>query len=193
MREKLLAFICLTACFVQRVSAQMYVNVIPAEKVPVPYIGALLEAREFKDALGLHYYVATDVRTDKTDSLFVRRYTKTAAGFVLDWQIRDFSPYGITYETWLKIKDIDGDGVYETAFVYRVEGDVVAHGLMREKLILHYKNKKYAIRNTAHYGVDDDKATMDKSFDTLPKSVKAFVINMWNKEVGSSDIVQEIH
>jgi len=193
MPAKLFAFICLAVCSVQGLSAQMYVKEIPAETVPVPYAGSILEAREFKDALGLHYYIATDVRTDKADSLFVRCYTKTADGFVQDWQIRDFSPYGITYETRLKIKDIDGDGIYEIVFVYRVEGDVLNHGILGEKLLLHYKNKKYAIRNTAHYGIDDDKVTMDKAFDVLPKSVKAFAINMWNKEVGSSDIVQEIH
>jgi hypothetical protein len=193
MRLKLIVFICLAILSVRETSAQMYVKQITADKLPMPYTGQVLEAREFRDALGLHYYVATDVKSDKMDSLFVRCYTKTGEGYVQDWQIRDFSPYGITYETWLKITDVNKDGIYETAFAYRVEGDVLNHGMLTIKLMLHYKNIKYAIRNVAHYGSDDDQVTMDKSFDTLPKSVKAFAINMWNNEISKGDMVKLIN
>jgi len=186
-------FIYLVVFSVQHVCAQRYVKKISADKIPVPYAGTVLEAYEYKDVAGLHYYIATDVRTDKMDSLFVRCYTKTDTGFRKDWQIRDFSAYGITYETLLKITDINNDGVYETVFAYRVEGDVLNHGTLTIKLLLHYKNQKYAIRNFTYYGSDENKLEMDQSFNAIPKQVKAFAINMWNKEVAAGDLVKLIN
>jgi len=193
MLFKRVLLICLVVFSMQCVSAQLYVKKITAEKIPVPYAGKVLEAYEYSDAAGLHYYLATDVKTNKMDSLFVRCYTKTDTGFRQDWQIRDFSPYGITYETWLRITDIDKDGIYETVFAYRVEGDVLKHGDLVIKLILHYKNQKFAIRNWTHYGNDENKLTMDQSFNTLPKQVKAFAVNLWNKEIAAGDLVKHIN
>lgn len=50
------------------------------------------------------------------------------------------------------------------------------------KLLLHYKNKKYALRaHVPDLDGDEYDVQLDKTFDTLPKSVKQYVIDFWNK------------
>jgi hypothetical protein len=169
-----------------------YVKQITAERLPVPYKGKVLEAYEYRDDAGLHYYVATEEASDKSDSLFIACYTKIASGFARDWQMKDFSPYGVTYLTFTKIMDIDSDGIDEVISTYRVEGDILKKGILAFKLILHYKDKKYAIRNISHYGDDLGEVTMDKTFDTLPKSVRSYTVDLWNNEILKSFIVKPI-
>jgi len=173
---------CLSFFLFHRTDAQMSVQNIAHLIIPVSYKGQLIDAYELEDRAGRHIFLATHIRSNKADSLFVRYFTLVNGTFVQDWQIKDFSRYGlVTLFTVTKFADIDGDGVFETLFAYRLEGDMLNKGILTIKAMLFYTNKKYAIRGQAHYGSNDPgTAVMDSEFDTIPLAIKKYAIRFWN-------------
>ena len=187
MRYKFILLICILIFSLQKSLAQMYLKDIPKSKIPVPHTGDVYNAFEFKDAAGLHFYLVT--QTDKEKNLFGTCYTQVNGNYIKDWEIKDYSSLAVDFMDYTKIVDIDKDGIYETIFVYRLPTENNHnYGGYTWKLMLHYKNKKYALRaHVPDLDGDEYDATLDKSFDTLPKSVKKYVIDYWNKIAEEQD------
>jgi len=188
MRYEFVVLFCLTCLSLQKVAGQMYVKTIQANDtvpakapIPVKYEGAVQECYEYKDAAGLHLLLATATGGGKNFLCTV--YTQVNGNYVQDWQIKDYSGLEVGMaDDYTKIVDIDKDGIYESIIVYQYPTENNKYGGTTWKLLLHYKNKKYAIR--AHQkdsDYDDSGTTMDESFNTLPKSVKKYVVQYWNK------------
>ncbi len=182
MRFRITLVACLIGCFF-RVSAQTSVQNIAHLTILVPFKGFITDAYEIQDAAGLHVFVASQEKKGKTDSLFVKYFTKVNNEWRLDWQIKDFSVgAAVNVFTVTKFADIDGDNVFETLFAYEVGGgDMSAGNIVTRKAMLFYKNKKYAIRGSFKVGdADKGDVQMDKDFDTIPKPVKKYAIGYWN-------------
>ena len=166
-----------------KVNAQVTAKDILHDKIPVPYTGKLIDAYQFNDKVGQHIYLVTKFEEDKPVhkvSIFGFGYTRVNGSFVKDWEIRDFSDDDVLlHYPFTRIADIDKDGVYETIFVYTLDPN---SGLGANwKVMLHYKNKKYVLR--VHIPeLDNDEYTevYDKSFDTIPPSIKKYVVALWN-------------
>jgi hypothetical protein len=168
--------------------AQLSINTIqandtvpPKAPIPVKYEGLVQECYEYKDAAGQHLLLATATGGGK--NFFCTAYTQVNGNYVQDWQIKDYSSLAVAMaDDYTKIVDIDKDGIYETIFIYEYPEEKSKYGGTNWKLMLHYKNKKYAVRaHEPDSDYDEPDLTMDKSFDTLPKSVKAYVRNYWDK------------
>jgi len=188
MRYKLGVLLFLACLSLQKAAAQMYVKTIQANDtvpakapIPVKYEGAVQECYEYKDATGPHLLLATATGGGK--NFLCTAYTLVNGNYVQDWQIKDYSSLEVAMaDDYTKIADIDGDGIYETIIVYEYPTENNKYGGTTWKMLLHYKNKKYAIR--AHQkdsDYDEESLTMDPSFDTLPKSVKKYAMQYWNK------------
>jgi hypothetical protein len=180
MFNKFTILFFLALLFSQLSNAQTYVKEILHAKIPVPYTGKLIDAYEFKDAAGLHLYILTKTEETSKVSIFGFGYTQRNGVFVKDWEIRDFSDLGILLRyTYTKIIDIDRDGLLESIFVYQIDPDAGEGSTW--KMMVHYKNEKYVFR--VHVPeLDDDAYSVkwDKNFETLPKSVRKYLIDYWN-------------
>lgn len=169
--------------------AQMSVNVIqandsvpPKKPIPIKFEGKAQECYEYKDAAGQHLFLATT--TGKGKNFFGTVYTLVNGTYVQDWQIKDYGEISVDMaDACTKFVDIDKDGVYETIFVYSYWTEKPKEKFVGTtwKLMLHYKNKKYAVRAyEPDSDFDEPELVMDKSFDTLPKAVKVYVTDYWD-------------
>lgn len=183
MRYLFASLLCLLMLCCRQGKSQPYVKEILHSKVPVPYTGKLIDAYEFNDKAGLHLYLVTKIEEDKPAhkvSIFGFGYTQVNGSFVKDWEIRDFSDDDVLlHYPFTRIVDIDKDGIYETVFVYTLDPN---DGMGENwKVMLHYKNKKYVLRvHIPELDEDEYKEVFDKSFDTIPPSIKKYILNLWN-------------
>ncbi|MES2109994.1 MAG: hypothetical protein V4577_14640 [Bacteroidota bacterium] len=189
MKKLFFVLIAAVTIAVQYSYAQMSVNVIqandsvaPQKPISIKFEGKVQECYEYKDAAGQHLFLAT--ATGKGKNFFCTAYTMVNGAYVQDWQIKDYAEITVDMsDNCTKFVDIDKDGVYETIFVYSYWTEKPKEKFVGTtwKLMLHYKNKKYAIRAYEPDSDDDEpELMMDKSFDTLPKAVKAYVIQYWD-------------
>jgi hypothetical protein len=183
MRCKILPLICFTFFGFTQVDAQMSVQNIAHDKIPVNYKGELDDAYKIEDKGGVHIFVASHMQAGNVDSLFVKYFTQSSNNWKEDWQIKDFSnKVAASLYTVTKFADIDGNGVFETLFAYEVAEDFAPGSIMTRKVMLFYKDRKYAIRGQFHEGADDSgTVVMDKDFDTIPFAVKKYTIGYWNE------------
>lgn len=108
------------------------------------------------------------------------KYKKNNGSWELKWEINDFGYEVLLHFKYTKIIDIDKDGYAETLFCYQVDET-------KWKIMLHYKDKKYAVRSFIPQ-LDNDKykCQFDDSFKTVPQSINNYVKSYWgdiiNKE-----------
>jgi hypothetical protein len=160
--------------------AQESVKEILHEKIPVEYTGKPIDAYEFKDAGGLHIYLISKLEDSTRITIFGYGYTLVNGHFILDWKITDCSGDNVLLSyPYTKIVDIDNDGLMESIFVYQLDPN---DGMgSTYKVMLHYKNKKYVLRvHIPQLDEDEYIETYDKSFDTLPRSIKKYIAAYWN-------------
>jgi len=169
--------------FLQTSRAQMYVKNILHDKIPVAYTGKVIDAYEYQDKAGLHIYLVTKIQQDKPlykVSIFGFAYTSVNGVFVKDWEIKDFSDDDVLlYYEHTKIEDADKDGIYETVFVYELDPNMGDGS--NWKVMIHYKNTKAVLRaHIPELDSDSYTETMDKSFDSMPASIKKFTKSVWD-------------
>jgi hypothetical protein len=117
--------------------------------------------------------------------IYAYKYTYMNGEYIKQWEIKEFNPSILVTVNFLgrpEVLDIDKDGIAETIFMYEVAPD----GLdpITVKLMLHYKNKKYAIRGEVpQQSSDKSRMKIDPSFDLLPAPVKSYAIEYWNRTV----------
>lgn len=160
--------------------AQSYVKEILHQQIPVEYTGKPIDAFEFRDAGGTHIYLVSKVTDSIKITIYGYGYTLVSGKYLLDWKIMDFSGDDVLlHYPYTKIVDIDKDGLMESVFVYEVDPN---NGMgSTYKVMLHYKNKKYALRvHIPQLDDDEYKEAYDKSFSTLPPVVKKYIAAYWN-------------
>jgi hypothetical protein len=190
MNKLLLVLVTAVTIIAQQSYAQMYVKIIQANDtvpakapIPVKFEGKVQECYEYKDAAGQHLLLATV--TGEGKNFFCTAYTMANGAYTQDWQIKDFAESEIGMaDDYSKFVDIDKDGIYETIIVYTYWTEKPKQKFVGAtwKLLLNYKNKKYAVRAyEPDSDYDEPELKMDKSFDELPKAVKAYVTRYWDK------------
>lgn len=142
-------------------------------QIQVPYEGKVIDAYEMQDADGLHIFLVTKLISERTE---IRgfKFSKSVSGYIKVWEIKDRGEEIAFHFPYTKIIDIDKDGRLETIFVYQINPDY-AEG-SNWKVILHHKDKKYALR--AHVPeLDYDNYSV--SIDAAPIFIKNALRNHW--------------
>lgn len=173
-------------------AAQVSFKELPVSKDLPDYVGDAIKAYEIVDKGGHWVLVFSKLETGKIgengyqSEFHAYRYLEDHGGYLLKWEIKDFggnalcSPYFDPKN--LAIADIDKDGSAETIFLYQISCDGLDPAVT--KLMLHYKNTKYAIRGEVPQEEGGRPVKkMDKSFDTLPPAVKKYTSNFWDETV----------
>lgn len=163
-------------------------NTIPEN---IQFVGQPVDIQEVTDASGKHILILSKLE-EKTlgergykSEIYASKYTYTNGAYIKQWEVKEFNPsilVAVNFLGKIEVVDIDKDGAAETIFMY----EVVPDGLdpITVKLMLHYKNKKYAIRGEIpQQSSDKSRMKIDPSFDLLPASVKTYAIEYWNRTV----------
>lgn len=166
----------------------------------------------FSDRLGVHHVVVTEteiVEKETEDGVETRskwlygyhftrqpEQSEDASSWKLLWRTQDFVrecelDLVLSYVPQsLAISDVDGDGIQESRFAYRLGcfGDLSPLTL---KLLFHEGKQKLAVRGTTRVEVGlDEKGrsvrqggerTFDPAFAKAPKGLKAFAEREWER------------
>lgn len=166
--------------------AYQQLTVLKPNEVDLGYTGKLIKAYECWDKEGVHLYVASGLQTRKFgDSgfhteLHFYKATNDHGGLINRWEARDMGE-GLVEASFRQflVKDVDGDSISEAFISYELNGD----GLDPDtrKVLVFYKNKKYAIRGRiAKQEEDQTTRSTDFDFDTLPVAVRKQALQMWD-------------
>ena len=147
--------------------------------------GQISQAWACTDKAGEHWVVASKLplgdHEHKVQLLFAQ-FTRTASGWKKNWQARDFLPAQTKAASaeMIVIKDTDGDGLAEVFLAYALTGQAAAQG--EGKLLVYYKDKKYAIRGAiAQTANDFGSRKIEPDFLTLPQPVQHQALQLWDK------------
>lgn len=153
----------------------------------------IFKAYHFTDKSGSFYLLLTerikqkeDV-TNQNDSIAAFCIKKSNDDFTLLWQMKDFRLLKTSSGTaenaiwfWSKyiyLQDINGDGFIEPLLVYGTSGiNGIEDG--RIKILLYYKNTKYAIRHQNGVLDFERNTQVDAAFYQLPQLVQNFVLDV---------------
>jgi hypothetical protein len=161
-----------------------------------PLEGQAVQAIACKDAEGEHLFIESRAQPEpvrgKPQPQVLSFYKFTlGAGQTAQrrWQARDFLPMDDNARALsttsaradrFVVKDIDGDGLAEAFISYALPGRAGAGS--EGKLLVFYKDRKYAIRGAVAQGPDDFASrTVDPSFQTLPLSVQTYALTLWDQ------------
>jgi hypothetical protein len=148
--------------------------------------GKLTQAWACKDASGEHVVTASQQpASDKqlgTELMFVK-FSRNGTAWKKDWQARDYRPdsrlRSPTPELVI-LKDADGDGVLDVFIAYALPGPGAATD--EGKLLVFYKDRKYAIRGAIARTPDDfGSRQISPNFMTLPQPVQTEALKLWDK------------
>lgn len=107
----------------------------------------------------------------------------------LAWKIADFAENpcdaGQGLMSDIVVKDVDGDGIAESAFVYNVVGSCDVSPIPM-KLLMHSGRTKYAVRGTKRVSIGNGEFaggefTYDPAFDAAPPSYREFAAELWKQ------------
>jgi hypothetical protein len=156
-----------------------------ADRLGLSLDGQVRQAWSCRDAQGEHVVLTMQLPTaDGTHSQiqFVK-YSKVGSRWKRDWLARDFLPIASVSTPPVEIvllKDVDGDGVAETFVAYTLPGRVGEPDT--GKLLVYYKDRKYAIRGAVARTADDfGSQKVDEDFETLPAAVRAQAFQLWDR------------
>lgn len=179
------------------VSANLFGQTIPGIELRhlpkgITYSGNPVEVRSWKDISGEHHIIITENSSGSffsknwSSELIAQKWTTVKGRTSSKWKVRDFSTNSYSKVSYLKetltIEDVDGDGIYESSFLYGIIPDGMDPFAM--KLMMHIKDSKVAIRGTIPKTEDDLMAyemLPDSSFDKFDSRFKEFAIAKWRK------------
>lgn len=129
------------------------------------------------DASAKNIFVISKVNSGSNpDTMFFQKFTKINESWKLTQE------KAITYKGIISIwksrkafADADKDKQVDALFIYSLH-DVEMEKQLAVNLLLMYKNDSYTISETP-----DKKNTYSANFSNLPESVKAYVLEYWNK------------
>ena len=100
----------------------------------------------------------------------------------MKWEINDNGYEVLLHFKYTKIIDIDKDGIAETLFCYEVDET-------SWKIMLHYKDKKYAVRSyIPQLDYDKYKCQFDDGFNTISPTIKNYVKNYWSEIINKEGL-----
>jgi len=147
--------------------------------------GHVTQAWACKDASGDHVMMAARLASPDpqfaTQLSFVK-HTRTPSGWKKDWQARDFLAATNTpgAPEFMLIKDVDGDSLADVFIAYTLPGQDKATD--EGKLLVFYKDKKYAIRGVIARTPDDfGSRKVSDNFLALPQPIQAQALQLWDK------------
>lgn len=148
--------------------------------------GSLAQAWSCTDAGGEHVLtisrVASSDRGQGTQLLFVKR-TRTATGWRKAWQARDFVAEPMASAPGpelVMMKDVDSDGLADIFIAYALPRPTAASD--EGKLLIYYKDHKYAIRGAIARTPDDfGSRKLDPAFGTLPQPLQLQALKLWDQ------------
>jgi hypothetical protein len=156
------------------------------DRLNMPLEGEISQAWACKDNVGEHIVLAARQSAPEPlqgTQLQFSKYTKSASGWKRDWQARDFLLDGgnhISSSEIILLKDVDGDGQAEVFIAYSLPGR--AGEPDTGKLLVYYKDHKYAIRGAiARTPSDFGSRKMDAGFQALPAQIQAQALQLWDK------------
>ena len=126
--------------------------------------------------------------------IFGYHYTITPDTTRTLWTIRDFAnnwcDEGAGLVSSVVVRDLNGDGIAENAFVYNVQGSCDVSPIPY-KLMLHSNERKYAVRGNNKVMADMEpgaeanggEKNFDAAFDTAPPEFRALADSLWNATV----------
>lgn len=188
-----LALVLVAPCLLAGPAMACSMRTVAADKVTVPVEGRIVQAFSCKDLDGDHLFVETRHQPAGTGrsspvELSFYKFTMAATGYTRRWQARDFAsvdeypglrPHRPPRVDRFVTRDVDGDGLAEAFVSYTLPGQ----GMNPDdgKLLVFYKDRKYAIRGAVANGPTDfGSRTLDAGFATLPASVQSFALQLWD-------------
>lgn len=149
------------------------------------YKGTPVEAASWTDANGDNLVIITEVDGSNKELYGYHFIMDGNSGEEL-WMIQDFvkdcefDSYLNFVPQSLSITDLDGDGIGESTFLYRMTctSDVSPFDL---KLMMHESDNKYAIRGTTLTMGYGGEYKVDASFNNAPAEFKDYAIQMWQR------------
>jgi hypothetical protein len=158
------------------------------------YSGDVIGGAHWNDRAGENFLVVSQKFSRTEDNtlqqIYGYLYRMVDGRRTLLWKIEDraenWCDPGTGLASEVVVKDLDGDGIAENAFVYNVAGacDVSP---VPYKLMLHSGATKYAIRGESTVTFTDTALGGTKEFDpafkTAPAGFREFASELWDKAV----------
>lgn len=169
---------------------------VQAQAVKAPVDGVIVQAFACKDAEGDHLFVESRQAGQSTQGkvapaeLSFYKFTSSGAGYTKRWQARDFAPTDERSASSARsaraprtdrfiVRDVDGDGVVEAFISYTLPAQ--APNPDDGKLLVYYKDRKFAIRGAVAQGPGDfGSRTLDAGFSVLPAPVQSYALSLWD-------------
>ena len=158
------------------------------------YSGAIIGGAHWNDRAGENTLVVSQSMS-KTENGTMQKihgylYRQGAGDRTLLWKIEDgaenWCDEGKGLASDIVVRDIDGDGIAENAFIYNIAGACDVSPIPY-KLMLHSGATKYAIRGESRVDAGDTTLGGAKEFDpafrTAPAGFRAFASKLWDEKV----------
>lgn len=169
---------------------------VQAQGVRAPVEGVIVQAFTCKDAEGEHLFVESRQAGPSAQGkaapaeLSFYKFTTSGAAYIKRWQARDFAPTDERSASSARsaraprtdrfiVRDVDGDGVVEAFISYTLPAQ--APNPDDGKLLVYYKDRKFAIRGAVAQGPGDfGSRTLDAGFSVLPAPVQSYALSLWD-------------
>lgn len=170
---------------------------VQAQGVKAPVEGVIVQAFTCKDAEGEHLFVESRQAGQSAQGkalpaeLSFYKFTASATGYTKRWQARDFAPIDERSASGPRpsarpprtdrfiVRDVDGDGMAEAFISYTLPAQ--APNPDDGKLLVYYKDRKFAIRGAVAQGPGDfGSRTLDAGFSVLPAPVQNYALSLWD-------------
>lgn len=178
------------------------IRMLPFDLKNIPsqyqYDGDAIGGARWSDANGENMVIVSTSSVPAEEgtkqNIFGYQYVGAGSAMRRLWKIQDaaenWCDKGDGLVSEIVVKDLDGNGIAENAFVYNVQGscDVSPRPF---KLMLHSGETKYAVRGTNTVLASQEPGTkpdggeknFDPAFDSAPAAFRTFASEMWDEHV----------
>lgn len=164
---------------------------LQADTIKAPVEGQVIQAVTCRDVDGEEVFIESRATgsviagKQQATSLSFYKFTVGANGvYTKRWQARDFIPVDArngknSRPARFVVRDVDGDGLAEAFISYALPGNSANPD--EGKLLVFYKDRKYAIRGAvAAYSSDFSTRNLDSAFASLPPAVQSYALGLWD-------------
>lgn len=161
----------------------------------MPYDGRIVKGASWVDANGENVLIVSERKTRRSEDItyheiFGYLYVTDGGDTRLLWKIQDnsenYCDEGKGLTSPIDVRDLDGDGVAETMFVYNVAGACDVSPIPY-KLMMHSGETKLAIRGTNSVDIPDyrqkGEKNFDPAFDSAPREFRSAASSFWDRYV----------
>lgn len=153
----------------------------------ITYSGSPKTIFQYKDKTGIHIFMASTftqgkfAEVDYKSEVYFYKFTQKNGVYIKQWEAKDFgsSLVDVVFHRFVAL-DADDDNEVEAFAFYSLNPDGLDADTV--KLLINYKNTKYAIRGAfAKEEGDFDVRSTDAMFKQLPKKVREYAYRMWDE------------